>query len=484
MRDDDFDRTLSQRLNAYESRIPDANAPELGVARHRFPWAALVGVGTLGTVAAGLVAFVLMNTPSHEVGEPSPTASASPSVTSASPSGEGTASPTPSAAPSTVASASAAPSGTPEPQPTTAAVSLAWTLTASFGAENGAAVATDVTSHAGGLVAVGTAFERPPPNLGPLGPREGRVWKSSDGRTWEDTTPDGTFADVELSHVYSAADGTLIILGTRVSDEEGAGTHTRLAWESTDAVLWREAELGFPEGSYVSSLQHGPLGYLAWVFALGATHGSEIWFSSDGRAWERTRDLIDGAVSIGAGPEGFVVSGTQGIYGEEQRPFTIASPDGRQWFEASSPPPNALGVMPLGGDWFVLDYEFGLPNQAAIWHSANGLDWSPHGELALESVEIDGAECTEIPLAPQAAGPWLVSGTMLSYPCSEGSFRVYGSHWISTDGRSWTLLPFDPGTPGTQGSGSSVRGSVTIDGRLVLVGESNLKATFWIGEAP
>lgn len=477
MPDDEFDRTLSQRLRAYESRIPDADAPEVGVARHRSPWTALIGVGALGMVAAGLLAIVLMNGPRNEVGDASPTASTSPSA-------EATASPTASAAPTTEASDSVVPSGTPEPQATAAVVDLAWTVTASFGAEDGAAVATDVASHPGGLVAVGTAFEHPLPNLGPTPPREGRIWTSSDGRTWEDTTPDGTFADVELRHVYSAADGTLIILGTRVSDEEGAAIYTQLAWESTDAVAWRETQTGFPEGSNVASLEHGPVGYLAWVFAAGATHGSELWFSPDGRAWERIRNLTDGEVHIGAGPEGFVVSGTQGAYGEEQHAFTIASADGREWFEASNPPPNASGVMPLGDDWLVLDYEFGLPNQAAIWHSANGLDWSPHGELALESVEIDGAECTEIPLAPQVAGPWFVTGTILSYPCSEGGFRVYGSHSISTNGRSWTMLPFDPGTPGTQGSGSLVNDAVMLDGRLVLVGESNLKATFWLGEAP
>lgn len=476
MHDDDFDRTLSQRLRAYESRIPDADAPELGVARHRSPWIALIGVGAAGMVAAGLLAIVLMNGPSNEVGDASPTASASPSA-------DATASPTASAAPTTQASASAVPSATPEPEPTAAAVDLAWTVTASFGAEGGATVATEVASHPGGLVAVGTAFEHPLPNLGPTPPRGGRIWTSSDGRTWEDTTPDGTFADAVLRHVYSAADGTLIVLGTRTSDFIDAGTSTHLAWESTDAVAWRDTQTGFPEGSSVASLEHGPVGYLALVFAPGATHGSELWFSPDGRAWERVRSLIDGEVHIGAGPEGFVVSGRQGAYGGEQHAFTIASADGRAWFEASNPPPNASGVMPLGSDWLILDHEIGRPN-AVTWHSANGLDWSPHGELSLQTAEVEGAECAEFPAAPQAAGPWLVSGTILSYPCSEGSSAVYGSHWISTDGRSWTMLPFDPGTPGTQGSGSLVNDAVMLDGRLILVGESNFMATFWIGEAP
>ncbi|HEX7197582.1 MAG TPA: hypothetical protein VF364_12210 [Candidatus Limnocylindria bacterium] len=479
MSDDRFDRELGQRLRAYESRIPDAEAPLPAAAGDRRPpWAWLIGVGALGIVAAGMLVLVLVNSPRSDVGEssPSPIPTASPAATT-------------SAAPSAPSSppASSSPSASTQPEPTAASADLTWTETGSFGTDAGAGVVNDLVAHAGGLIAVGTEYEHRLPVLGPAPPRDGRVWGSADGRSWTDRTPDGTFDDVQLRHVYEASDGTLVAIGTRMAESDGQETFTHLAWESTDGVTWRDAAIDLPDGSQVNAIERGAQGYLAWLVPMGATHGSEIWFSPDGRAWERVRSLVGGAVAIGAGGEGFVVSGSQGPDFETVEPFTIASSDGREWFEASNPPPGASGVLPIGGDWIVIAHEIGdgsLPDHASVWHSTNGLDWSAHGELPLESVEVEGARCTEVPAGAGAAGGWLVAATSLAYPCSEGGFVVHGSQRISTDGAAWTALPLDASTPGEQGSGSNVRAAATFDGRLILVGEANLKATFWIGEAP
>lgn len=345
----------------------------------------------------------------------------------------------------------------------------------------------DVVTHGDGLIAVGTEYGHPFPILGPTPPQDGRVWASSDGRSWADQTPAETFDGAGLHLAYAAADGALVAIGTRRVDANGQETMTNLAWESTDGVTWRETAIGLPAGSLVNAIEHGGRGYLARITPARATHGSELWFSTDGRDWERVRTLLDGVVTLGAGDEGFVVAGTQGAAVESGEPFTIASSDGREWIEASNPPAGASGVLPVAGDWIIVSHQIGegpLPDHASTWQSANGLDWSPLGDLPLDSVEVGGGRCAEIPVRPTATGPWIVAPTTLSYPCGEGGFQVFGTQRLSRDGSAWTALPLDAATPGEQGSGSLVHAATTFDGRLVLVGEANLKAAFWIGEAP
>src|SRR5688572_18193850 len=116
MSDDRFDRELGQRLRAYESRIPDAEAPLPAAAGDRRPpWAWLIGVGALGIVAAGMLVLVLVNSPRSDVGEssPSPIPTASPAATT-------------SAAPSAPSSppASSSPSASAQPEPTAASADL------------------------------------------------------------------------------------------------------------------------------------------------------------------------------------------------------------------------------------------------------------------------------------------------------------------------------------------------------------------------
>ena len=63
MPDEEFDRDLARRLRAYESRVPDADAPDLGAgAGHRsIRWPVAAG-GVLAAVAAGAIITMLADT--------------------------------------------------------------------------------------------------------------------------------------------------------------------------------------------------------------------------------------------------------------------------------------------------------------------------------------------------------------------------------------------------------------------------------------
>jgi hypothetical protein len=102
----------------------------------------------------------------------------------------------------------------------------------------------------------------------------------------------------------------------------------------------------------------------------------------------------------------------------------------------------------------------------------------------MERIETDGTACEEYARHLRSAGPWVVAASDLAYPCGEGSFVVHGTQLISSDGATWTPLPFDVGTPGVTRSGAIVNAAIATDAGLLLAGELNGVATFWIGEQP
>lgn len=397
---------------------------------------------------------------------------------------ESTASPaalSPSESASPLATASSSPTGT-DGGHTGSTTELDWTEAGVFGNPDGAAVVHDMAVTDAGLVAVGVEYEQTLPVLGPVSPHDGRVWISTDGDSWEDVTPPGTFANVALEHVFMRAGGTLVAYGgiSTASDipggVEGSGSGY---WQSSDGRSWEPASRGLPEGALLD-LAHGERGYLAHVIAVGATHGSDLWFSSDGTAWEQVRQLTDGLAAIGAGDEGFAVVGQLGYYGDQPEPFAIASGDGRAWIQSAHPPTDVAEVAPVGGDWVAV----GVPqpgDSMSTWSSANGLDWRELGDTALGSFDAEGGTCYEIPIGLDSAGPWLVSRTVYSHPCSEGAFVIHSTQRISVDGRSWTALPFETGTPGIGSSGTAIHAAAASQGRLILAGEVDGRAVFWSG---
>jgi hypothetical protein len=478
MIDEPFDRELAGRLAAYESRLPDAQPPGVDAPlRGGTPRWPLIGVGVLAAAAAVLAVAVLLGGQRGNTGDATPSAVPTPTASAAA---SDDSAPSASAGPieSTGPTQTAAPTSSP-PEPT---VELRWSETASFGATEAQTSVLDVVRSDAGLVAVGVAYESQLPILGPTPPHEGRVWVSTDGVAWSDVTPESTFANAEPRHLLLTADGSLIAHGW--IDTGDLGERRFAAWESATGAAWDEVETGFPDEAWPASMAQGDQGHVALVVEPD-TPTFAVWWSAEGRAWERVHDLGDTAAYwVSAGDEGFVIAGYRNA---SQEPHTIASGDGRTWFEASTPPDVAAGVVPRGGDWLAVSREvevvIGAPSTAGVWTSADGLAWEPSGSFVLESRDVNGAACTEWPTALHAAGPWLISATIVSYPCSEGGVETQGTQRISVDGVDWSALPFAPASEEI-GLGTRIAGAVEVDGRLVLVGERDRVATFWVGEQP
>jgi hypothetical protein len=331
-----------------------------------------------------------------------------------------------------------------------------------------------MTPFGSGHIAVGMSYEEPlPVPLGPMPPHTGRIWGSADGRSWEDVTPGELLANAALTDVIQRADGTLLAVGeVAVHNEYGDVEVQRTgAWESSDGVGWEVADTGLPADRWVRDFVQGDKGIVAVAWQVGDTHGSEIWFSADGRAWERIRHLAHVNLSMDAGIEGFVAVGTWDPYVHSAGSFAIASADGREWFEAADPPQFPTSVAAVGGDWVtVSSNEEVEEGWITISTSASGLDWSSPVPVDADEVSTridDESGCWLVP-SLISAGDRLLLRTFLGGLCGEGNAVSFGPHLISTDAGGWQALPLP-----------WVAAVEVVDEALVLAGESNGQATFW-----
>ena len=481
MTDDRFDRDVAARLRAYESRLPEAPAPAPGRGRRRrssgLP--VLLAGGTAVLAAVVLVLVVVQGWGRDRVGDPVLSPSATASAT-ADETAEPSASATPESTPSPAASdPPAAPSASAEPPP----ADLAWTATGSFPSDaGGPSMVEHIVAVDGGYVAAGVAYDAQLPGVGPTPAHSLRIWLSADGRTWEPVATQ--LENVQFTSLVVRADGVLLATGQRgtLSEVGYVESAEPAAWTSPDGREWADVDIGM--SNVPATIVRGAQGFLA-LARPDATEEFELWHSPDAIAWTAVRDGVAGRIDLAAGDEGFVVMGTTSAAGDQT--FAIASGDGREWFDASSPPPASSPlVAALDADWMVMG-AFGTEGGTAsgqTWWSANGLDWVPHGQAPMKRIETDGTTCDEYPRHLRSAGRWVVAATDLAHPCGEGSFVVHGTQLISSDGATWAPLPFEVGTPGVTRSGASVNAAAAADGTLILAGEQDGVATFWIGERP
>jgi hypothetical protein len=415
--------SLYEALVDLESSAPAGAPPRLGVSSRR-PWA--VGAGIL-VAAAALAGFVIG---SGALSGPTGMASPSPTPTLTSPTASDTARATPTPSPSPVATPVPTPSPTSAPTPR-ASAGVTWTMRAEFGVTGEDVSAAAMTTGDGLMVLVGRALLEDERQPNKPAPREGRVWLSRDGRSWEPIVDPETFKDAVIYDVIRAADGAFIALGW-LDPVDGPITQN-VAWRSVDGRTWSRIDLGLPDDFHSGrDIAAGPAGFVAGGTRFpGGRH--QLWFSADGIEWMLVEDFppfdSPGARSIQhviAGPEGFVATGTPEGAGHL---YIMASGNGIDWFDAPGQAaltelPAVPLLAPLGGDWIAT----GRGDPVIVFRSANGLDWS-----LLNDVEpVNGLN---------TASALLSTGDRLFLEASAPFLS--GPTWTSTDGRSWveTDLP-------------------------------------------
>jgi hypothetical protein len=378
----------------------------------------------------------------------------------------------------------------PSPSPARGGLDDGWVEVASFGADNTIETVNDVVEAPFGLLAAGVHIRAR--NLGVFGelPWEGRIWLSADGQSWKDVTPSATFADTSVTRLVVLPDGAVAAFGriNAVDPVSGNPIQAYAVWETVDGRTWSDADLSIAPSS-VQDIVQGGRGYLA--SASAAFPITQLMHSEDGRTYVEVAEEASERIVrwIGGGPEGFVV--ITEVYESADPPEGYASGDGTEWFKATTPDWNAVGVAPLGADWLVA--EMGPPldrdgddTHAQTWMSGNGLDWAESGRIALRGLPLsDGTSCREFVSGVTSTGSMVVSSTTLSYPCGEGNVQSFGASSVTTDGETWRPLPFTVRKQYDEGAGrgATVTAGLDITSGTLLVGESAYHATFWFRPA-
>lgn len=336
-------------------------------------------------------------------------------------------------------------------------------MTASFDSSPRTAYVTDVAAWRGGFVAIGGGYE----TAYQVAAEIPGLWTSPDGQLWEARPIELAMDDASLIGVAPRSDGRLLMVanvrGSGAASEPSAARS--MAWISDDGVNWEPTELSGVGNGPVTSLDHGPRGYVL-------TAQDNVWFSADGIEWRLSYEGAAGAV---AGDEGFVAIR---VARDGSLRAVIASADGKEWYESAATSATLVDVAAMGGDWVAVGYS-PAPHTLTVWHSANGLDWfqtldvndltgpdGPKTGRGLDELAINGAS-----LAGGAGHAFL---TLTNNHCCAQMSWNYGV-WGSSDGSSWVPVV----------EGDAFVSSVATDGQTTIAAGHLRRGeipAFWVGD--
>lgn len=376
-----------------------------------------------------------------------PSASLPASIDSGTPMAQGSPSIEPTAGPASVA---------PSREPSLAPHTGEWQQ--GLAADGPAEITADQVAYgAAGFLATGARWEGTEG-----GPRvaERYLWHSPDGRKWRDVPFPAGFGQPWLEMLTTAANGDYVMYIDRPLPDEVGGE--LVALRSSDGLAWSEVETGLPDDLLVQAIELGPAGYL---LVGGQTSGTNptLWLSDDAVSWEMVHefDQTEEYVQLDdadGGEEGYVVLGRR-IEGDggPYRRFSFASSDGRSWIARDEPFGLddqgwvfSANVQGLGPNWIAtLGHPHGSP--MTVWFSADGIDWTPRGELG----------------APPGVGAGVMERTGLGLLfSSQGGPPFDGSPgpgiWSSDDGSTWSRTEV--------GEGAWIGDIAESPGNVVIVG--------------
>jgi hypothetical protein len=278
-----------------------------------------------------------------------------------------------------------------------------------------------------------------------------------------------------------ASDGEVIVaLGT--------GPDGRIAaHRSADGLVWEPSEiLPFHGGGGPLGLAGGPKGFVA-------VHGARPpVFSLDGVSWQwidpgsLPRSSFSWLSGVFAGPDGFIVVGSDRDERGRFPNFVWYSDDGETWTETDlSIPDQGVAVTATEVGWAVLGLEYpelepadvgevrtssdeldwiDSTSQVRVWTSPDGLDWT---EQETDSSPPGRALVTYVGTAPLTVlgDAWLL---VLNGAADDDPAPVSPTVWMSTDaGRSWSEHSIwdDPGR-----EGFAVHDTAVTESRLLVAG--------------
>ncbi len=222
---------------------------------------------------------------------------------------------------STAASTQVSITPTTENQPSEAGPRLSWVR-----AEAGSIARSQVTkaiTGPRGFVAIGMGFDD--------GAKQGRVWFSADGRTWEEPALD-VFDALQVMGVAATRDAYFVVA---YPNPDRAPAAEPQLFRSNDGRSWLPVDVDLPRSSQIGSAGGGI------VVAGGESGGFVLRWSADGESWTDAAidlsqtGLVDLQLPNDADAE---VSYLRGIRSDREELQIFSSVDGRNWSLLPAPP--------------------------------------------------------------------------------------------------------------------------------------------------
>lgn len=155
------------------------------------------------------------------------------------------------------------------------------------------------------------------------------LWRSADGETWEQITPQGLPEFWLLQFVYGAvgADDGFYLFSADPDPSDPEGPAVMTGYHSTDGRVWTQFEIEGPAEEWMQTVNYGD-----GLFVAVGDHEDDraVWTSTDARVWERapgSEALFAGLggdyeiEEIDIGGAGFVAVGH--VWGEEEMYPTV-----------------------------------------------------------------------------------------------------------------------------------------------------------------
>jgi hypothetical protein len=300
---------------------------------------------------------------------------------------------------------------------------------------------TSVAVTPTGFVAVGFAGT----GQGYFGLRQGVVWTSSDGLTWQQTE-DPAFIDVSPTSVVSLGNDVYVFgaystcadaLDEECTDDPNAGT---VIFRSSSGGPWEQlAQTSDIVGAEFDGVRVWDTTLVAWGAAGDDNGTTTLWTSKDGLSWTPTTNLagLDPIDSVGVGGPGIVAFGEHfDDTIEDTQLVGASSSDGIQFSSATVPQVTAASVTDViagpggmaGVGWATSDTS---PSVSLSVFSSDGTTWS-------QSTASDGSfDNTLLDDVHSTASEYVAVGSSVS---DVDMTLQTGGVWVSQDGRTWRTL--------------------------------------------
>jgi hypothetical protein len=321
---------------------------------------------------------------------------------------------------------------------------------------------TDVAATPNGMIAVGFTGT----GQGYYGLRQGVVWRSADGLTWEQTT-DPAFVDVSPANVVPIGDSVYLFGDYETCSEEAdecsaddnSGT---VVFKSTNGGAWEQ--LAQTQDITLSSFD----GVSAWDNTLVAwgtgnddNASTTVWTSTDGLTWTATTDLagLDPVDTVAGGGQGLIAFGEK--YDdtiEDSQLVAATSTDGIHFAPVTVPPVTggsivdaATGPGGFAGVGYAESDDFS--SLAMTVASADGSTWT---QTNAPDNSFDNAILNDIHTTPSG---YVAVGSTLD---DEDMTYQTGRLWASADGKTWRSLGTFGGAFSQYGASAMAPGGLVV----------------------